>query len=103
MKSLTIIIHTDDQQELTNQLRTIGQVQGFTMNHVEGHGIELEHDAFLSARDKVVGGCPRVRADIVLQDSDLDDVLSALRAAREDGKMKGTYYWVTAVEQDGHL
>ncbi|ATX80156.1 nitrogen regulatory protein P-II family [Mariprofundus aestuarium] len=103
MKCLTIIIHTDDQQELTNQLRTIGQVQGFTMNHVEGHGIEPEQDSFLSARDSVVGAIPRVRADIVLQDSDLDVVLNTLRNARASGQMKGAYYWVTAVEQDGHL
>ncbi len=103
MKSLTIIIHTDDQQELTNQLRTIEQVQGFTMNHVEGHGIEPEQDTFLSARDKVVGATPRVRADIVLQYSDLDTVLNALRGTREAGKIKPIRYWVTAVEQDGHL
>ena len=103
MKSLIIIIHTDDQQELTNQLRSIEQVQGFTLGHIEGHGIELEHDAFLSARDKVVGANPRVRADIVLQDSDLDDVLNALRNARDSGQMKDAYFWVTAVEQDGHL
>jgi len=103
MKCLTIIIHTDDQQELTNQLRTIGQVQGFTMNHVEGHGIEPEQDSFLSARDSVVGAIPRLRADIVLQDSDLDVVLNTLRNARASDQMKGAYYWVTAVEQDGHL
>ncbi len=103
MKSLTIVVHTDDQQDLTNQLRTIEQVQGFTLNHIEGHGIEPEQDAFLSARDDVVGSSPRVRTDIVLQDSDLDTVLNALRDAKEGGKMKGAYYWVTAVEQEGHL
>lgn len=103
MKCLTIIIHTDDQQELTNQLRSIEQVQGFTVSHIEGHGVEPEHDAFLSARDSVVGAIPRVRADIVLQDSDLDVVLNNLRRVREGGQMKGGYYWVTAVEQDGHL
>lgn len=103
MKSLTIIAHTDDQQELTNQLRTIEQVKGFTLNHIEGHGVEPEQDAFLSARDDVVGSSPRVRADVVLQDSDLDTVLNALRNATGGGNMKGAYYWVTAVEQEGHL
>ena len=97
MKSLTIIIHTDDQQELTNQLRTIEQVRGFTISHIEGHGIEPEQDAFLSARDDVVGSTPRVRAEIVLQDSDVDTVLDALR------NLVGARYWVTAVEQEGHL
>jgi nitrogen regulatory protein P-II 1 len=97
MKCLTIITHTDDQQELINQLRTIEQVQGFSLSHVEGHGQEPEHDAFLSARDDVVGSTPRVRADIVLQDSDVDTVLDALR------NVVGARYWITAVEQEGHL
>jgi len=103
MKNLTIVVHTDDQQELTNQLRKIEQAQGFTVSHIEGHGIEPEQDAFLSARDEVVGASPKVRADIVLQDSDLDVVLNSIRNVRESGQIKGAYYWVTAVEQDGHL
>jgi nitrogen regulatory protein P-II 1 len=103
MKSLTIVVHTDDQQDLTNQLREIDQVQGFTISHIEGHGIEPEQDAFLSARDDVVGSSPRVRADIVLQDSDVDTVLDALRDVVGTGNMKGAHYWVTAVEQEGHL
>jgi len=103
MKSLTIIVHTDDQQDLTKQLRSIEQVAGFTLTHLEGHGVEPEHDAFLAARDKVVGASPRVRADIVLQDSDLDTALHALRDAKKLGKIKGAYYWVSPVEQEGHL
>ncbi|MES0370996.1 MAG: DUF3240 family protein [Mariprofundaceae bacterium] len=103
MKSLTIVVHTDDQQDLTNQLRTIEQVQRFTLNHIEDHGVESEQDAFLSARDEVVGASPRIRAETILQDSDLDTVLDALRDAKEGGKMKGAYYWVTAVEQEGPL
>jgi nitrogen regulatory protein P-II 1 len=103
MKRLTIIVHTDDEQELTNQLRTIEQVQGFTLTHIEGHGIESERDPFLLARDEVVGANPGVRADIVLQDSDLDAVLNILRDAKEAGKMNNAYYWVSPVEQEGHL
>jgi len=103
MKSLTIIIHTDDQQDLTNQLRSIEQVKGFSLSHVEGHGQEPEHDAFLSARDHVVGSTPRVRADIVLKESDLNAVVVALRNAKESGKLNCAYYWVTAVEQCGQL
>ncbi len=103
MKRLTIIVHTDEEQEVTHQLRTIEQAQGFTLSHIEGHGIESEHDPFLSARDEVVGASPRVRADIVLQDNDLDAVLNILRDAKEAGKMNDAYYWVSPVEQEGHL
>jgi len=103
MKNLTIFIHTDDQQDLTNQLRTIEHVKGFSLFRVEGHGQEAEHDAFLSARDNVVGSSPRIRADVVLKDGDVDTVLDAFRNMTSTGKMKGAHYWVTAVEQEGHL
>ena len=103
MKQLTLIVRTSAQQDLTDQLRTIEQVQGFTLSHVEGHGVQAENDPFLSARDKVVGYTPRVQVDIVLQDSDLDDVLKVLRDTMSDGEIQGAHYWVTAIEQEGHL
>ena len=55
MKHLTLIIHTNVQQDMANQLRSLEQVSGFTFSHAEGHGVEVESDPFLSARDKVVG------------------------------------------------
>lgn len=102
MKHLTLIIHTDAQQELTDQLRTMEQVSGFTFSHVEGHGIEVESDSFLSARDKVVGYTPRIRVDILLQDTDVDSVLETLRSTSSYIEGHG-FYWVTAVEQNGQL
>ena len=102
MKHLTLITHTDAQQSLTDQLRKIEQVSGYTFSHVEGHGIEPESDPFLSARDKVVGVIPRLRVDILLQDNDVEATLEMLRDTNEHIKGQGIY-WVTNVEQNGHL
>jgi len=78
MKLLTLIVHTDAQQDLTRLLRSMDQVSGFTFIHVEGHGAEQESDKFLSARDKVVGYAPRIRTELLLDDKDLDAVLAKL-------------------------
>ncbi len=102
MKLLTLIIHTNVQQELADQLRNMDVVPGFTFSHVEGHGVQVEDDPFLSARDKVVGYTPRVRVEILLQDGDVDSLLETLRSARL-GVAEHGIYWVTAVEQDGRL
>ena len=102
MKHLTLIIHTNVQQDLADQLRSLEQVPGFTFSHVEGHGVQVEHDPFLSARDKVVGYTPRVRVDILLEDSDVDSVLEILRSTTHGIEGHGIY-WVTAVEQNGRL
>jgi len=102
MKCLTLIIHTDTQQELTDQLHNLENVSGFTFNHVEGHGLEIENDAYLSARDKTVGYTPRIRLDILLEDNYLDSVLEAIRKTTLNIKDQGIY-WVTPVEQQGRL
>lgn len=102
MKILTLIIHTDAQQALTDQLRSLKQVSGFTFSHAEGHGAEIESDAFLAARDTVVGHAPRIRMDILLADSDVDVVLKMLRTAKNSSTVQSVY-WVSSVEKGGHL
>ena len=102
MKHLTLIIHTNVQQDMADQLRSLEQISGFTFSHAEGRGVEVESDPFLSARDKVVGYTPRIRVDILLEDGDVDLVLESLRKTTYGVEGQGIY-WVTAVEQSGHL
>ena len=102
MKHLTLIVHTNVQQDLADQLRSLKQILGFTFSHVEGHGAQSESDPFLSARDKVVGYTPHIQVDILLEDTDVDAVLGALRNSTYGVKGHGVY-WVTAVEQNGRL
>ncbi|NQZ54249.1 MAG: DUF3240 family protein [Piscirickettsiaceae bacterium] len=102
MKNLTLIVRTSLQQDLADQLRNMEQVSGFSFSPVEGHGLQDENDPFLSARDKVVGYTPRIRVDILLEDGDVEPVLNTLRSARKGLEHKGLY-WVTSVEQSGHL
>ena len=102
MKHLTLIIHTNVQQDLADQLRALDQVSGFTFSAAEGHGVQAESDPFLSERDKVVGYTPRVRVDILLEDDDVDLVLESLRKTTHGVEGQGIY-WVTAVEQNSRL
>lgn len=102
MKILTLIVHTNVQQELSDRLRSMDKVSGFTFTHVEGHGDDIEKDGFLSARDKVVGYIPRIRTDLLLEDSDVDSVLENI--SDKKGAIAGQgFYWVTSVEKGGHI
>ena len=102
MKILTLITHTDAQQALIDQLRGLKQISGFTFSHAEGHGTEIESDAFLAARDTVVGHVPRIRMDILLEAADVDIVLTMLREAKN--RIAGqSVYWITSVEKVGNL
>ncbi len=72
------------------------------MWNVEGHGVQVEDDPFLSVRAKVVGYTPRVRMEILLQDGDVDSLLDILLGTRL-GVVEHGVYWVTAIEQNGRL
>ncbi len=102
MKNLTLIVHADVQQALADRLRRLEQVSGFTFTAVEGHGPQDERDAFLSARDQVVGYVPHVRVDILVENQDVDEVLHALRAVDSNLAGRGIY-WIVPVEQHGRL
>ena len=102
MKILTLIVHTDVQQTLSDQLRSMDQVSGFTFTHVEGHGTEIEKDGFLAAHDNAVGFIPRIRTDLLLEDADVDSVLQKISGA-EVGIHGQGFYWVTQAEKGGHL
>ncbi len=101
MKTLTIVIHAGAQQSLADILLELEQVAGFTFSHVEGHSHLSEDDPFLSAQDKVVGYVPRVRVDILLEDSDIDSTLAALK--KQSNLHEQGIFWVTPVEQQGRL
>lgn len=102
MKNLVMIIPAGAQQNVADALRSLTQLQGFTFTHVEGHGSQVENDPFLSVRDKVVGYTPWVRVDILLEDADVDAVLTTLRATQHGLAGQGVY-WVTAVENSGRF
>lgn len=107
MKILTLIIHTSAQQDVADRLRAMPQVADFSFSRVEGHGVQLENDPLLSARDKVVGYTPRVRGDLLLEDAHVELVLSQLSQTGSDGTSSylagQCVYWVTAVERCGQL
>ncbi len=102
MKNLVMIVHTNVQQELADRLRGIEQIEGFIFSSVEGHGVQVEHDPFLSTRDKVVGYVPRIRVDVLLDDTDVEAVLATLRDT-ENGVTGQGVYWITPIENSGRL
>lgn len=99
MKNFVLIVHKNLQQDLADKLR--GLVSGFTFSHVEGHGAHTEQDATLSARDKVVGYIPRVRVDILLEDSQVDALIE--QVSQVPGIHGHSVYWVNDVVKHGYL
>ena len=98
MINLSLLADASVKQSLADVLRAIPEVERFIFTHVEEHSHQLEHDALLSERERVVGYVPRVRVDILLDDASLDVVRGALGAA-SCGLAGQCRYWVTPVSE----
>jgi nitrogen regulatory protein P-II 1 len=101
VKKLSIIVHTSQQQELADLLRSL-QLDSFMFSHIEEHSAQLESDALLSARDRVVGYVPKVRVDVILEDDRARTLLGEIRNSGVSFKGKGIY-WINEVEEAGEL
>jgi len=101
MKKLTMIVHTSLQQELADCLRSL-QLETFVFSHVEEHSAQLENDAFLSVRDKVVGYVPQVRVDVILDNDKAKLVLEDIRNNQCSFKGRGNY-WISDIDEAGEL
>lgn len=101
MKKLTMVVHSSLQQELADCLRNL-RLDTFMFTHVEEHSAQLEQDAFLSPRDKVVGFVPQVRVDVILDDERARSLLEEIRGSQCRFKGRGIY-WLTEVEESGIL
>lgn len=101
MKKLSMVVHSSLQQELADCLRSL-QLDTFMFSHIEEHSAQLEHDIFLSARDKVVGYVPQVRVDVILDNERAKSVLEEIRNTQCSFKGKGNY-WVTDIEEAGEI
>ena len=101
MKKLYRVVHTSLQQELADCLRGL-KLESFMFTHIEEHSSQLKQDAFLSARDKVVGYVPKVRVDIIMEDERAETLLDELRGSGVSFAGKGVY-WVCDVGEVGEL
>ena len=101
MKKLSIVVHTSLQQELADCLRSL-KLDSFMFSHIEEHSAQLEQDAFLSARDKVVGYVPKVRVDVLLAEERAKTLLDELRGSGVSFCGKGVY-WIMDVVEAGEL
>jgi len=101
MKKLSMVVHTSLQQELADLLRSL-QLDSFMFSHIEEHSSQLEHDPFLSARDRVVGYVPKVRVDVILEDDRAMTMLEEIRNSKISFNGKGLY-WISNLEESGAL
>ena len=97
MKLVTAIIKPFTLEDVKGALERIG-VLGMTVSEVQGFGRQKGHTEVYRGAEYSVDFVPKVRVEVVVDDTQVDKTLDALVESARTGKIGDGKVWVTAVE-----
>ncbi|CAN1519782.1 GlnK Nitrogen regulatory protein PII [Burkholderiaceae bacterium] len=98
MKQVTAIIKPFKLDEVREALAEVG-VNGLTVTEVKGFGRQKGHTELYRGAEYVVDFLPKIRVEMVIPDSMVDDVIEAIVKAARTGKIGDGKIFVMPVEQ----
>lgn len=98
MKQVTAIIKPFKLDEVREALAEVG-VNGLTVTEVKGFGRQKGHTELYRGAEYVVDFLPKIRVEMVITDSMVDDVIEAIVKAARTGKIGDGKIFVMPVEQ----
>src|SRR4051794_12054746 len=98
MKKIEAIIKPFKLDEVREALSEIG-VTGLTVTEVKGFGRQKGHTELYRGAEYVVDFLPKVRVEVIIQESQVDAAIEAIIKAARTGKIGDGKIFVTAVEQ----
>ncbi len=98
MKMVTAIIKPFKLDDVREALSQIG-VQGITATEVKGFGRQKGHTELYRGAEYVVDFLPKVKLEIAVQESVLEQVIEAIRDTANTNKIGDGKIFVTSIEQ----
>lgn len=86
MKKLEAIIQPFKMEDVKNALTAIG-VAGMTITEVKGHGRQKGHKEVYRGNEYMVDLLPKVKVEVVLAETKVDEAVEAILAAARTGKI----------------
>jgi nitrogen regulatory protein P-II 1 len=86
MKKIEAIIQPFKLDEVKEALQAIG-VEGMTISEVRGHGRQKGHKEVYRGQEYTVDLLPKVKIELVVSDSRVDEVTRSLMEAARTGKI----------------
>lgn len=86
MKKIEAIIQPFKLEEVKATLQALG-VEGMTISEVRGHGRQKGHKEVYRGQEYTVDLLPKIKLELVIADSRLDEVTRALADAARTGKI----------------
>ncbi|GLZ43011.1 P-II family nitrogen regulator [Actinokineospora sp. NBRC 105648] len=97
MKLVTAIIKPFTLDDVKAALEQIG-VLGMTVSEVQGYGRQKGHTEVYRGAEYSVDFVPKVRIEVLAEDSTVEKVLDAVVEAARTGKIGDGKVWVTPVD-----
>ncbi|MBI5086982.1 MAG: P-II family nitrogen regulator [Acidobacteria bacterium] len=98
MKKIEAIIQPFKLEEVKEALKNIG-IDGMTIIEVRGHGRQKGHKEVYRGMEYEVDLLPKVKLEMVVPDSRLDEIVSTLSKAARSGKIGDGKIFVIPVEE----
>ncbi|MGA1363014.1 MAG: P-II family nitrogen regulator [Ilumatobacteraceae bacterium] len=96
MKLITAIVKPHKLDDVKDALKSTG-VQGMTVSEVRGFGRQGGHSETYRGSEYAIDFVPKVRLEIVVDDSSVDATVDAIRTSASTGKIGDGKIWVTDV------
>ncbi|HKR52379.1 MAG TPA: P-II family nitrogen regulator [Pseudonocardiaceae bacterium] len=97
MKLVTAIIKPFTLEDVKSALEQVG-VLGMTVSEVQGYGRQKGHTEVYRGAEYSVDFVPKIRVEVVVDDTQVDKTLDALIESARTGKIGDGKVWVTPVE-----
>ncbi|MFN2288585.1 MAG: P-II family nitrogen regulator [Chromatocurvus sp.] len=98
MKLITAVIKPFKLDDVREALSDIG-VQGITVTEVKGFGRQKGHTELYRGAEYVVDFLPKVKIDVAVTESLVDQTLEAITKAANTGKIGDGKVFVSSLEQ----
>ena len=97
MHLITAIIKPFKLDDVRTALSEIG-IQGMTVTEVKGFGRQKGHTELYRGAEYVVDFLPKIKLEVAVDDSRLDEVIETITAAARTGKIGDGKIFVAALE-----
>jgi len=98
MKKIEAIIKPFKLDDVKEALNEIG-IQGMTISEAKGYGRQKGHKEIYRGAEYVVDFIPKIKIEIVVESSQVDQVVDTIRTAANTGKIGDGKIFVSPVEQ----
>ena len=98
MKLVTAIVKPFKLDDVRSALSDVG-VQGVTVTEVKGFGRQKGHTELYRGAEYVVDFLPKVKIEVVIEDSMLDTVLEAVQNAAKTGRIGDGKIFISSIDE----